>query len=311
MQRIVDTEIMEEHIESTYMVPFAEFVDYFDTFRDGIFPSHWHRGMEIHIILKGSAKFLVNGTTYMVREGSGLYIAPQSIHSMKKVDDGTISYNIVVDPQIFIFFLRNMQCTKYIMPLIKGLPDALLIERSSKKGIGVLSALDAIRAIGREEEAYELLIMEKLICLWRNLYLIVPHHQDNGQSRSKMLREKRMRVMVEFIRKHFYEQLSIQQIAEAANISKSECYRCFSLLSEMAPSEYLNKIRLLHAAQLLSDTNQNIIAICYQVGFNDTSYFAKMFKREYGLSPRSYRKKETIAHHQSTEPVMDERKYEG
>lgn len=311
MQRVVDTEIMEEHIESTYMVPFAEFVDHFDTFRDGIFPSHWHQGMEIHIILKGCAKFLVNGTAYTVEAGSGLYIASQAIHSMKKVDNGTISYNIVVDPQIFIYFLRNMQCTKYIVPLIKELPDALPIERTSKKGNNVLSALDSIRGIGRREEAYELLILEKLICLWRNLYLIVPHRSESGQTRGKMLREKRMRIMVEFIRKHFNEQLSICQIAEAANVSKSECYRCFSLLSEMAPSEYLNKIRLLHAAQLLSDTNQSIITICYQVGFNDTSYFAKMFKREYGISPRAYRNKELIAHHQSTDSVLDRLKIRG
>lgn len=303
MPRIVDTEIMEEHIESTYMVPFAEFVDRFDTFRDGSFPSHWHHGMEIHLILKGRARFLVNGIAYTVKEGTGIYIASRAIHSMKKADNGTISYNIVVDPQIFIYFLRNIQCTKYIAPLIQELPDALLIENSNEEGNRVLSALASIRDIDKDEEAYELFILEKLICLWRSLYLIVPHRPGGRQSRGKMLREKRMRIMVEFIRKHFNEPISIRQIAEAANVSKSECYRCFSLLSEVPPSEYLNKIRLLHAAQLLANTNHSIITICYQVGFNDTSYFAKMFKREYGLSPRSYRNKELMAHCLSLDPV--------
>ena len=59
--------------------PISEFVDQFDRFSQGSFPTHWHPEMELQIILKGSAEYTVNGETYLVSEGSAIYIGPEAV----------------------------------------------------------------------------------------------------------------------------------------------------------------------------------------------------------------------------------------
>ena len=80
-------------------------------------------------------------------------------------------------------------------------------------------------------------------------------------------------------------------VAASASISKSECFRCFSELSKTTPIEYINQFRLLQAAQALSNSGKSISDICYATGFNNTSYFSKRFKEQYGMSPKAYRAK--------------------
>ena len=68
---IVNRAIREELTYSNQTFPISEFIDYFDTFADKCFPSHWHDEFELQIILKGSAEYRVNGDTYIVEIGSG------------------------------------------------------------------------------------------------------------------------------------------------------------------------------------------------------------------------------------------------
>ena len=67
---IVNRAIREELTYSNQTFPISEFIDYFDTFADKCFPSHWHDEFELQIILKGSAEYRVNGDTYIVERGS-------------------------------------------------------------------------------------------------------------------------------------------------------------------------------------------------------------------------------------------------
>lgn len=83
--------------------------------------------------------------------------------------------------------------------------------------------------------------------------------------------------------------MTITEIASAANISKSECFRCFSELSRTTPIEYVNQFRLFQASQMLITSKESVSDICYQTGFNSTSYFSKKFKEQYRMSPKEYR----------------------
>ena len=66
---VINHKMMEELAHPNQMFPISEFIDHFDTFADGSFPSHWHHELELQIVLKGSAEYQVNGTPYVVEEG--------------------------------------------------------------------------------------------------------------------------------------------------------------------------------------------------------------------------------------------------
>jgi len=82
---------------------------------------------------------------------------------------------------------------------------------------------------------------------------------------------------------------SIDTIAEAMFMSRSNFYRKIKSITGMAPNDYLKTVRLNKAAKLLLSDDNRIGDIYLQVGFSSSSYFAKCFKAQYNMSPREYK----------------------
>lgn len=271
-------------------MPFSEFIDLYDSYADNGFPSHWHHEFEMQIIIKGSAQYTVNGASHLVKAGSGIYIAPESIHSSTVLELGTMGYNIIVHPKLLTDLLHSINCDQYASPLLNREPDAFVLKPTSKESSRILQQLNAFYN-SNAGDAYELQVMEGLLKIWRNLLALFHKTvlKSPMNNSAQQLREHRLRTMMDFIHLHYSEDLSVQTIAGSANISKSECFRCFSDLSKTTPTDYLNRIRMMQAGQLLLTTNDSISDICFSVGFNSTSYFSKEFKKMYGVSPKEYR----------------------
>lgn len=153
----------------------------------------------------------------------------------------------------------------------------------------ILETMRSIYDIERGNPTYKLLLLESVIRIWRSLYSLFPKQDGLGTDQVKVLKERRMKIMLHYIWQNYTQPLSIPEIAAAASISKSECFRCFSELSNLSPIEYLNQFRLLQASRLLTTTDKSISDICYETGFNSTSYFSKKFSEQYGMSPKAYR----------------------
>ncbi len=286
---IVNHAIKEDLTYSNQMFPISEFVDHFDTFAERSFPSHWHHEFELQIILSGSAVYQVNSTSYLIEEGNAIYIAPEAVHSMKALSENTVGYNIVLQPQFLIRLLQSANCEKYTLPLTTLRPDAAVITSERKEGHIILEQLKRMYYTESMQSAYELFLLENLIGIWRSLLAILPKPTADSEDSSKLLREQRMKRMLNYIRQNYSHPMTITEIASAANISKSECFRCFSELSRTTPIEYVNQFRLFQASQMLITSKESVSDICYQTGFNSTSYFSKKFKEQYRMSPKEYR----------------------
>ena len=97
--------------------------------------------------------------------------------------------------------------------------------------------------------------------------------------------------MTVFIREHFMDRISLGDIAEAGNIGKNEAIRCFRAGRGMTPIEYLRKYRLSQAEKLLLETDSSFTEIASLTGFDDPGYFSRLFKKEFGESPRAMKKR--------------------
>lgn len=100
----------------------------------------------------------------------------------------------------------------------------------------------------------------------------------------------RMQKFLQYISEHYGEDISLDGLAARANVSKSECLRCFKASMQTTPYKYLTEYRLAKAAELLRSTDEPIGHIADSVGFHQISHFGKCFKEKTGLSPRAYRK---------------------
>ena len=92
-----------------------------------------------------------------------------------------------------------------------------------------------------------------------------------------------------YIHEHYAEPISRADLAR--HVALSEDYLTASFRRELGvtPITYLNRYRVNQAKQLLTDTDQSVTEIALQVGFSDSGYFSRVFRREVGLSPEAYR----------------------
>ncbi|WP_276167306.1 hybrid sensor histidine kinase/response regulator transcription factor [Zobellia alginiliquefaciens] len=81
------------------------------------------------------------------------------------------------------------------------------------------------------------------------------------------------------------ENLSVEQLAEELNLSRSQLYRKIKALTGYTANEFLRNIRLEKAKQMIETGNESISEVCFKVGFSSPSYFTKCFKAHFGLLP--------------------------
>ena len=98
-----------------------------------------------------------------------------------------------------------------------------------------------------------------------------------------------MQRVVEYITEHYRKQITIQELANAANMSESNLYAVFKKQKGVSPIAFLNNYRLSIATDLLIETTSTVSEIGYSVGINDSLYFSKLFKKTYGIAPSKYR----------------------
>lgn len=105
----------------------------------------------------------------------------------------------------------------------------------------------------------------------------------------KYEQQDRIRSMLSFIHNHYKDKITVAQIADAAGISEREAMRSFRNGLHQSPIEYLISYRLNEAKKLLRNSDLSITELCYQCGFSESSYFGKVFRKAYGLTPREFR----------------------
>lgn len=95
--------------------------------------------------------------------------------------------------------------------------------------------------------------------------------------------------ILEYIKNHYKEDISLQDVAEAMNYSDAYFCKLFKQCFDKSFTVYLSEFRVEKAKQLLADVMINIKDISYEVGYRDSNYFARVFKRIAGVTPSDYR----------------------
>ncbi|WP_019004505.1 response regulator [Cohnella laeviribosi] len=100
---------------------------------------------------------------------------------------------------------------------------------------------------------------------------------------------KPVREAIRFIKEHYHEHLELERVAEAINFNPVYISNVFKKETGENFIDYVNKYRIEMAKELLRTSNDNINRISSSVGFNDSKYFAKLFRKYVGLKPSEYR----------------------
>jgi AraC-like DNA-binding protein len=102
---------------------------------------------------------------------------------------------------------------------------------------------------------------------------------------------KRLKDSVSYMRKHFGEKISLDQLAQAATLSKYHFVRQFKEVYEASPARYLTRIRLKQASCLLKKTKLPVGQVGRMCGLDNESSFIRLFRKELGATPTDFRNK--------------------
>lgn len=275
--------------------PLSFYEERFDDYLNGEIGYHWHNDFEFGILLKGELKFFIHhGTSRqeyeILRAGDGVFVNSKSLHRLVQTEPGTILLDFVFPANFFVHLPMGEIHQKSILPITKSVAG-LFLRKEEQDDRPLLSCIEKLQTLPQETIGYELSCMELLCRLWRQLLIRISNMKELPTvSKSERLQEQRLRLMLSYIHSHYGEPISINSIAEAASISRSECFRCFRAVIGKTPSEYLCQYRLSQAAYFLSGTSKTLSDICFSCGFKSMSYFGKVFRENGGVSPGQYRK---------------------
>lgn len=255
---------------------------------------HWHDEMEILIVDQGIAKVSTDDASYLINPGQGLIINQNVMHCIHAHNQKNCTFHSLVFHPDFIFGHKNNYLqTAYLLPMQNyQLFKAFFLDESTPWHERMLQMLKGIIDLNMTQNfGYEIATKGYLCQFWVELLRQLPHTDTPALSRTSP-DEQRVKEAMLFIRTHYAEPLTLQEIADSIHVSKSECCRCFSRTLQMSPFEYLMKYRIYESTKKLMDAEQNfgsIADLASSVGFNNTSYFNKLFKKFLGCTPTYYR----------------------
>ncbi len=118
-------------------------------------------------------------------------------------------------------------------------------------------------------------------------------HIEQALMRNKRLGSETqhlVRSVMAYIHGHYAETISRQELARYAGVSERHLNRCFLQETCMTPLTYLTRYRIQQAKQLLERGQLSVTQVLNRTGFSDSSHFARLFRREVGVSPSAYKR---------------------
>lgn len=254
-------------------------------------PLHWHNDAEIIYIKKGSGLVTVELMEYQVRGGDIIFIRPGSLHSISCVDNERMEYENIIFEMSFLYSnLPEKMYSDYFNPLLSGeLCFPILISpETCAKYADAAHFLDMADDCCRDKSpAYEIAVKGYLFCFFSSLFSGCSKIRSKEKTNSNL---ERIKKVLKYVEDHFKDDISISETAALCGFSESHFMRFFKNTMNKTFTEYLNDYRLSYAAKLLSSSDLNILDVAYAAGYNNLSYFNRLFKKKYNQSPKEYRK---------------------
>ena len=146
-----------------------------------------------------------------------------------------------------------------------------------------------LKCFNEKQYGYELYTKELLMRFFRLLYqygCAAKHEGSNGESGA----EEKLKEVLSYIQSNYRETLSIEELASVCHFSQTHFMNFFKRYAGMTCIEYINHYRITRAAADLVETERQVMDIALENGFRNISYFNKVFKERFGVTPGSYRK---------------------
>ena len=239
---------------------------------------HWHRSVEIFLVLDGTLEFYINNTRIPLGTQDFVIVNSNEVHSIESPDPNqTVVVQIPVsclngylgEEEFAVFRKQAEVCNQKLVELITK-----MYEVYQEKAF-----------------AYELKVRSLFLEL---LYLLVTEfmekEEDQGSIRQKRHLD-RLSLITSYMKNHYDQDISLESVAKEFGYSATYLSRMFNRYANVSYKTYLLNLRTEFGMREMMNTDHSLNEIALNNGFPDSRSFTKAFRKRYGCLPSDYRRK--------------------
>lgn len=288
----LDYQLREQIPQNAAMFPVTYFCDELSSLPNRAGPLHWHTDFEIATAASGVLDFRVGQQHILLEPGDSVFVNGNVLHGIKQL------YGDIPDPMPNIVFSgaaiapeTSEIYRKYIQPIARcdALPFILFNQKNGWHNEVNRLVKDIYCLMSERGSCFEMAVQRNLSRIFEYIFSNFDTLPKSENTRIQIHAQIRIQKMLSYIREHYAETVTLEDIAGAANISRSEAGRCFNAYIGCSPVDALIQHRLQIAHGLIKDTTLTLQEISSSCGFNSVHYFIRQFRQTYGYTPGQYR----------------------
>jgi AraC family cel operon transcriptional repressor len=248
------------------------------------YPLHTHDFYEIFYVMEGKAIHEVNGETLVLTKGALIFIRPSDTHQYKFINNHDMEIlSIGIENKIVENVCNFIEIDLSEFHKFKS-PPMIKLEGSHCWDMIQKLQLISKKERGIERRRYFMSIFPEIVY---HLYYHADYQEDT------IIPIWFSHMIDEMANKDNYLQ-GLTRMIELANVSQEHLTRGFKRYLGITPTEFINIKRINYGAELLLEGKYSILEICYMCGFNNLSYFYKIFEKYYKYTPKKFLKSHSI-----------------
>ena len=256
------------------------------------FGPHTHEFNEIVIITGGKGLHVTGQDSYPLKKGDAFVIGGSLPHDYEKIE-GLSLVNVLFD-------FEDLSFNPLDLGTLPGFHALFILEPNWRKRHNFESKLrlpqtdlqTAVNLIDRLDNELDLR-NPGFRFVATSIFMQLVGHLSRCYAKSKNLSSKsllRIGQTISHIEVNYSDDISLDHLVEMSGMSRRNFLREFENATGCTPISYLIGVRLSNAAELLKSSETSVTNIAFQIGFNDSNYFARQFRKRFEMSPREYRR---------------------
>ena len=214
-------------------------------------PVHWHEEMEFIVVKKGRGLVTLDRESRLLEAGQAVIVLPGQLHGIRQYQQERMEHENIIE--------EMLECIRKMDELSEQRP-----------------------------RGYPLAVKGWLFQFFFLLFSRVePTLAEEGREKSL----DKMKRILRRIEVDYGKPLSIKEMAEFSGFSESHFMKFFKNHMGVPFVSYLNDYRLTLAARALAEGQEDVLTVAMDVGFSNVSYFNRLFKKKFRMTPLEYRKR--------------------
>ncbi|MNO54622.1 HTH-type transcriptional regulator ChbR [compost metagenome] len=255
--------------------------------------AHWHDEAEIFYCVEGEALFQIDTDYYPLAAGEAVFIDGGDLHAAHAYGtEGCSFFSFVFDTHLLASAHYDAVQENLILPLQERKATfPRIIKRNENYEVDLLNHITSImKSCSDQLPGFEGAVKGHLFLMLSEIAAEQKtcNRSNNRNENSKI---ERLKTVIQYIQHNYHNPIRLSELAALVPMSEGQFCRFFKSMTRQTPMDYINSYRIRQAIELLREPERKISDIALEVGYDNISYFIRVFRKIMSCSPSEFRKR--------------------